>query len=362
MRKLASIRIVESVHAIPDADKIEMVVIDGWQVVSQKGNFKAGDKCVYFEIDSAFEKDSVVGLSLPVEKAIRVNTEDKGFIEGFRIKTIKLRGQISQGYALPLSYFRTFKNVDLDAEDLTFELNVLKYDKPESGFGMGPGFARTAGNFPTDFIRKTDQERAQNLKHQIFEHYQAGTCFEVTYKLDGSSETIGRYEQGDEVKDVICSRNLALKLDEEDVTSQFITVGRPVLDKLILDGHVNVAVQGELVSPGIQKNFENVLNPALYIYSVWDVKGYKYLNPSKAREFVAEIGATYVPVMHENITLQELFGEQIEDANELLAKLLEYAEGPSGLNGKYREGLVYKSEDGIFSFKTISNSYLLKEK
>jgi RNA ligase (TIGR02306 family) len=362
MRKLASIRTVESVHSIPDADKIEMIVIDGWQVVSQKGNFKAGDKCVYFEIDSAFEKDSVVGLSLPVEKAIRVNTEDKGFIEGFRIKTIKLRGQISQGYALPLSYFRSFKNVNLDAEDLTFELNVLKYDKPESGFGMGPGFARTAGNFPTDFIRKTDQERAQNLKHQIFEHYQAGTCFEVTYKLDGSSETIGRYEQGDEVKDVICSRNLALKLDEEDTTSQFVTVGRPILNKLIEGQHVNVALQGELVSPGIQKNFENVLNPALYVYSVWDVKGYKYLNPSKAREFVAELGATYVPVMHENITLQELFGEQVADANELLAKLLDYAEGPSGLNGKYREGLVYKSEDGTFSFKTISNSYLLKEK
>lgn len=362
MRKLASIRTVESVHPIPDADKIEMIVIDGWQVVSQKGNFKAGDKCVYFEIDSAFEKDSVVGLSLPIEKAARVNTEDKGFIEGFRIKTIKLRGQISQGYALPLSYFRTFKGINLDAEDLTFELNVLKYDKPESGFGIGAGNAHTAGNFPTDFIRKTDQERAQNLKRQIFDHYQAGTCFEVTYKLDGSSETIGRYEQADEVKDVICSRNLALKLDQETDTSHFLLAGKPILEKLILGQHVNIALQGELVSPGIQKNFENVLNPTYYVYSVWDVKGYKYLSPSKAREFVKELGVNYVPVMHENITLQELFGEQIEDANELLAKLLDYAEGPSGLNGKYREGLVYKSEDGSFSFKTISNSYLLKEK
>lgn len=362
MRKLATIDIVEDVRKHPDADTLDIIIVRGWQIISKSGNFKIGDKAVVFEIDSAFEKDSVVGLSLPVEKAIRVNTEEKGFIEGFRIKTIKLRGQISQGYALPLSYFRSFKGVNLEAEDLTFELNVLKYDKPESGFGMGPGFAKTAGNFPTDFIRKTDQERAQNLKHQIFEHYLSGTCFEVTYKLDGSSETIGRYEQGDEVKDVICSRNLALKLDEEDTTSQFISVGKPILEKLILGQHVNVALQGELVSPGIQKNFENVLNPALYIYSVWDVKGYKYLNPSKAREFVAELGANYVPVMHENITLQELFGEQIEDANELLAKLLEYAEGPSGLNGKYREGLVYKSEDGSFSFKTISNSYLLKEK
>lgn len=119
MRKLASVRVVESVHAIPEADKIEMVVIDGWQVVSQKGNFKAGDKCIYFEIDSVFEKDSVVGLSLPADKATRVHTEEKGYVdEAFRIKTIKLRGQISQGYALPITYFEG-KDVNLDTEDLT---------------------------------------------------------------------------------------------------------------------------------------------------------------------------------------------------------------------------------------------------
>jgi RNA ligase (TIGR02306 family) len=156
MRKLASIRTIESVHPIEGADKIEMVMIDGWQVVSQKGNFKPGDKCVYFEIDSAFEKDSVVGLSLPLDKVTRVHTEDKGFIEGFRIKTIKLRGQISQGYALPLGYFRSFKGVNLDAEDLTFELNVLKYDKPEPIGGVGS--APAAGNFPTDYINKTISE------------------------------------------------------------------------------------------------------------------------------------------------------------------------------------------------------------
>ena len=360
MRKLASIRTIESVHPIEGADKIEMVVIDGWQVVSQKGNFKEGDKCVYFEIDSVFKTNSPVGLSLPADKASAYNTEEEGKVEGFRIKTIRLRGQISQGYALPLKYFSSFKDINLDAEDLTFELEVLKYEKPESF--SGPGHAHTAGNFPTDFIRKTDQERAQNLKRQIFDHYLAGTCFEVTYKLDGSSMTVGRYEQHEEVKDTICSRNLALKLDHETDTSQFLSTGKPVITKMIENEVVGIAFQGELVSPNIQKNFEGVLAPAYYVYSVWDVKGYKYLNTAKARDIVKELGLNYVPVMHENITLQELFGEQIEDANELLAKLLEYAEGPSGLKGKYREGLVYKSEDGLFSFKTISNSYLLKEK
>lgn len=358
MRKLASIRTIESVHPIEGADKIEMVIIDGWQVVSQKGNFKAGDQCVYFEIDSAFEKDSPVGLSLPIDKVTRVHTEDKGFIEGFRIKTIKLRGQISQGYALPLGYFRSFKDINLDAEDLTFELQVLKYDKPEPIGGVGS--APAAGNFPTDYIKKTDQERAQNLKRSIFDAYNNDTAFEVTFKLDGSSETIGRYDKADEIENVICSRNLKLKLDHDHDTSPFLTVGKPILQKLIDAGRNNIAVQGELVSPNIQKNFEGVLNPAFYAYSFWLVKEARYLEPELARQLASNLQINYVPVLHESVTLKQLFGV-VQDENDLLAKLLTYADGPSGLKGKYREGLVYKSIDGQFSFKTISNKYLLKE-
>lgn len=362
MRKLATIDVVEDVRKHPDADTLDIIIVRGWQIISKSGNFKIGDKAVVFEIDSVFEKDSVVGLSLPADKAIRVNTEEKDFVEGFRIKTIKLRGQISQGYALPLGYFKSIKEVNLDAEDLTFELNVLKYDKPESGCGMGAGFAKPAGNFPTDYIQKTDQERAQNLKRQIFDHYQAGTRFEVTYKLDGSSMTVGQYEKLDEVVETICSRNLALKLDDPEATSHFLVAGRPVLSKLALSPYGNIAVQGELLSPGIQKNFEGVLNPIYYVYNVWDVKGYKFYTPAAARAIVQELGLNYVPVMHENVSLVEIFGAGIEDPNVLLEKLIAYADGPSGLNGKYREGFVYKSEDGLFSFKTISNTYLIKEK
>ena len=358
MRKLATIDIVEDVRKHPDADTLDIIIVRGWQIISKSGNFKIGDKAVVFEIDSAFEKDSPVGLSLPEDKITRVHTEDKGFIEGFRIKTIKLRGQISQGYALPLSYFRTFKDINLDAEDLTFELHVLKYDKPEPIGGVGS--APAAGNFPTDYIKKTDQERAQNLKRLIFDAYNNDTAFEVTFKLDGSSETIGRYDKADEIENVICSRNLKLKLDQEHDTSPFLTVGKPILQKLIDAGRNNIAVQGELVSPNIQKNFEGVLNPAFYAYNFWLIKEARYLEPELARKLAANLQINYVPVLHESVTLKQLFG-LVQDENDLLSKLLAYADGPSGLKGKYREGLVYKSIDGQFSFKTISNKYLLKE-
>ena len=167
MRKLATIDIVEDVRKHPDADTLDIIIVRGWQIISKSGNFKIGDKAVVFEIDSVFEKDSVVGLSLPVDKATRVHTEEKGYVdEAFRIKTIKLRGQISQGYALPVTYFEG-KGVDLDAEDLTTELNVLKYDKPESWSGPGAGRANTAGSFPTDYVKKTDQERCLSFDAQI---------------------------------------------------------------------------------------------------------------------------------------------------------------------------------------------------
>lgn len=159
MRKLATIDVVEDVRKHPDADTLDIIIVRGWQIISKSGNFKIGDKAVVFEIDSVFEKDSVVGLSLPADKATRVHTEEKGYVaEAFRIKTIKLRGQISQGYALPITYFEG-KDVNLDTEDLTTELNVLKYDKPESWSGPGAGRANTAGSFPTDYVKKTDQER-----------------------------------------------------------------------------------------------------------------------------------------------------------------------------------------------------------
>lgn len=361
MRKLASIRVVEDVFPIPDADKIEAILIDGWSVVTQKGNFKKGDKCVYFEIDSVFKTDSVVGQSLPLEKASSYNTEEEGKVEGFRIKTIKLRGQISQGYALPLSYFSSFKNVNLEAEDLTFELGVLKYEAPFVAFGS-VGSAQTESSFPTNYIKKTDQERAQNLKHVIFDHYLNDTVFEVTYKLDGSSMTVGRYVQHEQTVDTICSRNNALRLTFENDTSQFLLQGKPVLNKLKENYLEGIAFQGELIGPAIQKNFEGVDNYGYYIYNCWLVKDAKYLPPKDAREMCQTLGVNYVPVKHEAITLKELFGENLETPQELLTKLLEYAEGPSAFNGKYREGFVYKTEDGSFSFKTISNQYLLKEK
>ena len=118
-RKLASIQRICKVLPIEGADAIEMVMVNSWKVVSKKGEFKEGDLCVYFEIDSF----------LPMEKDfefLRKSSYKKmGDLEGFRLKTIKLRGQVSQGLCLPLSILEKedeVKRVQSELEELRRKL------------------------------------------------------------------------------------------------------------------------------------------------------------------------------------------------------------------------------------------------
>lgn len=97
-RKLATVRMISNISEIPNADKIEVVTVDGWKVVAAKSvGHKIGDLIIYCEIDSF----------LPIKEEfefLRKSSYKKmGDQEGFRLKTSKLRGQISNGLVLPLS-------------------------------------------------------------------------------------------------------------------------------------------------------------------------------------------------------------------------------------------------------------------
>ncbi len=174
MRKLVTIRTVDNIVPIKNADFIELVIIGGWQCIVKKGEFSIGDKGLFFEIDSWIpatdERFNFLG-----------STKDYLGNQGWRIKTIKLRKTLSQGLLLPLS---TFPELDLSLEDHAETLGVIKWDdsylKKSSGNSMLSG--SKAGKFPS-FIAKTDQERLQNLSHYFELH--KDTYFEETLKLDG---------------------------------------------------------------------------------------------------------------------------------------------------------------------------------
>ena len=389
LRKLATIQRVERITPIAKADRIELIHIKGWQVVSQKGLHAEGDFVVFFEIDSFFKEGSLPYAPDLEPRGIKKSQLDTGeVISGYLIKSIKLRGEISQGYIVPFSsytreqqiYFK--KHLENDY-DLTSFLNVYKFEKPETGSEREQRLRENRppkgrfnkfkwlvtrwleNKFPKifkklkfktqfpSFIPKTACVRIQNYKEEMWQHYQDNILFQVSYKLDGSSITI--YKK-DKVKGV-CSRNLAL--NPKVITNKFNVNGFVIQNKL-KEYPANYCIQGELVSPSIQGNFEGVSQEEVYVYSIWDIDAQVYLNPLDALLFCRKYDLKHVPILHEAISLPTLF-PNVVDSDDLLNKLLAYADGPSGLKGKYREGLVYKQcSDGFTAIKTISNSYLIK--
>jgi RNA ligase (TIGR02306 family) len=327
--------------------------------VVKKSEFNVGDLCVYFEIDS----------HLPVRpefEILRRNSSKRmGEREGFRIKTIKLRGQLSQGLALPVNlFFNDFIDSDEDegqelseffmvGTDVSDLLDIQKYEAAIPTELAG----QVKGNFPA-FIRKTDQERCQNMKRDIFVD-NADARYEISMKFDGTSFTAF-------VKDGVpgvCGRNWELKLDDpknehNSLVRMFVDSG---LHDIMRSFDRDFAVQAELMGPGIQKNREAFASHKLFVFDIFNITTGGYVPPRERHLILDELWARgvnremvhHVPVLHMDVPLYE-FG--LFDVDKLLA----FAEGPS-IKHAIREGLVYKRMDGGFSFKTISNKFLLKE-
>ncbi|MDP3641567.1 MAG: RNA ligase family protein [Bacteroidota bacterium] len=189
MRKLASIQIIKALEPIEGADAIEKATVLGWQLVVKKNDFMVGDKVVYCEIDSLMPDRPAFEFLKP---------------RGMRIRTIKLRGQISQGICFPLSILPPDFEVVEDA-DCTEVLGISKYEPPIPACLSGI----MKGKFPS-FIPKTDETRVQVIQ-KLLDKYKGEKCY-VTEKVDGSSGTyyINNGEFG------VCSRNLELLEDDEN--------------------------------------------------------------------------------------------------------------------------------------------------
>jgi RNA ligase (TIGR02306 family) len=331
-RKLASIQLISDLQPIPGADAIEKARVKGWWVVVKKGEFKVGDKCVYFEIDSLLPIRPEFEFLLKGSKPKTMMVDGKE-VEGIRLRTIKLRGQISQGLALPITLLSSVFSIEV-GEDLTEILGVLKYEPP-----IAPDLAgKVKGNFPS-FIPKTDEERIQNMSEVL-------TNFYVTEKLDGTSVT---YYKKDGVFGV-CSRNLELA---EGDTTQWKVARELGLPEKLPEG---MALQGELVGEGIQKNPLKIKGHKVYFYNAYSIRSGAYLNFQALKGICESLGLETVPVLDENFVLPASI-----DA------MLEYANGKSVLNSESdREGVVVRPKVEMqyngqrLSFKAISNAYLLK--
>lgn len=334
MRKLASIRKIVNIQSIPNADAIEVATVDGWQVVVKKSEFNVGDLAVYLEVDAWVPHDLAPFLSKGAPPR-----EFNG-VKGQRLRTIRLRGQLSQGLLLPLeAVFPTASGLPVEGQDVTEILGIQKWELPVPLHLAG----MVRGNFPTQ-IPKTDQERCQNLINEI--SAACGQEFEVSEKLEGSSMTC--YLINGEFG--VCSRNLDLKRDENNAFWS-TALAQDVENKMRSMGD-NFAVQAELVGPGVQGNIYKLVATDFYIFDVYDIVKGEYLKPDDRRQFVDKLGLKHVPVLNTNMMLKHT-----------VAELLTLAEGTSILNTKQeREGIVFKSCQGGLTFKAISNQYLLDSK
>ena len=340
MRKLASIRRIADILPIEGADAIEVAVVDGWKVVIKKGEFAIGDSAIYLEIDSWVPHEIAPFLSKGHEP------REYNGVKGERLRTVKLRGQVSQGLLLNYWDFpdvvkefhktRIVDPNDIDASfDVTDILGIQKWEAPIPAQLQG----QAKGTFPSSLIPKTDQERIQNCFRDI--EKKGDVTYEVTMKLDGSSTTIFRWEG--ELR--VCSRNMELKINDENKDNTFVAMALEIGDR-IPEGF---ALQGELMGPGVQGNREGFKDHKFFVFDVFLIKEHKYAGPAYRRALCQEYGFEHVPVL--GVAWK---------APESVDSGLDIADG-SSINHKIREGLVWKcNEDPSFSFKTISNQFLLK--
>jgi len=347
MRKLATIQIIKDLQPIENADRIEVATVLGWHLVVKKGEFKVGDFCVYFEVDSFLPvRSEFEFLAGGGTKKMVVNGKEE---VGYRLKTVRLRGQISQGLALPLtilpeSYVDELSNngIEFEGLDVSSVLDIHKYEPPIPANLSG----EAKGLFPS-FIPKTDEERLQGVP-QLLERYQ-DTKFYATEKIDGSSMTV--YFKDGELN--VCSRNLNLKENEGNTLWR---VARELgLERVLKD--TTLALQGEIYGEGIQNNKLKIKGQRFALFNIYDFKNGQYLNHKEMIEFAKANNIETVPEVATDCSL-------LKTVDEMVA----WATRTSLHNPNVQaEGLVFRpmveTQDpdlGRLSFKVINPEFLLK--
>ena len=380
MRKLAHIETIVWKRPIDGADRIELVGVLGWQCIAKKDEFQIGDRCVYIEIDSIVDKEN----------------PEFAFLEkrNYKIKTMKMKGVVSQGIVFPLSILGEDAGAWNIGDDLTAFLNIkeVEDDLPKQRvvdplsrlkqthkklcnnpvfkwfmkFGWFRRFAfwalvpkKKQKKFP-DWIIKTDETRLQAMPF-VLDQYK-GVPMVVTEKLDGTSTTFGLKEIKRSIFGrakydfAVCSRNVR----QEDITQKcfyddnvyhIIAIRLGIRDvlKQIMDSYnaKTVILQGETIGEAIQKNKYGIGGIDFYAFNL--IVDGKKLDSVEAKAIVAQYGIKWVPILDENFILLPTVDEMIE-----------YADGQSTIADTLREGVVIRDHDNTTSFKCISVKFLLK--
>lgn len=346
MRKLASVQRVYAIEPIEGADRIELAHVLGWQCVVNKGKFKPGDLGIYFEVDSFLPVE-------PVFEFLRAQSYRNSNLmgEGFKLRTMRFKGQISQGLLLPLSDFPQLpEGLQLGA-DLTETLHVRKWEIEERATTSGT----ILGTLPAS-IPHTDETRIQAEPDLLgdfvdLEYY-------ITTKMDGSSHSVS-LDDGDFH---VTGHNYEYK---DDGTNSFYEIVKGMgleermRDYVAAHGLNSLTLQGELCAPGIQQNKLKLFKPEWYVFTVYENgkrKGLQFM-----QDLCRELELQMVPL--------EEVGKGLADKYPDIDALLKRADGQYPKGGP-KEGIVIRPTEPVYSdrlsaslsFKVINNKYLLNQK
>ena len=344
MRKLASVQRIWKVEPIEGADKIELAHVLGWQCVVNKDQFKDMDVGVYFEIDSF----------LPVRpefEFLRASSYKKTDImgEGFRLRTMRFRGQISQGLLLPLSYFSEISEDTPVGQDVSELIGVKKWEIEERATTGG----NVIGTLPYD-IPHTDETRVQENPELIGAF--SGIGYYISTKMDGSSHSVGIDGDGFHVT----GHNFEYKNDGSSAFYNLVNERgyRERIEKFAKDnGLETFTIQGEFCAPGIQKNRLRLTKPEWYVFTIRE--NGKRVGLKRMLEICNELKLDTVPI--------EEVGFNLPSKYPTVEALLQRADGEYPKGGK-KEGIVVRPTEPVFcplisaslSMKVVSNKYLLK--
>ena len=361
-RKLAHIEKVVAVRKADNSDNLDIVTILGWNCITKKDEFKIGDWCVYIEIDSLIKPDKEWSKFL-IDKH-----NPKKLI---RIKTKKLRGNISQGLCLPICILKEYINYTLEkikiceGQDVTEALGITKYLSPSDREAEYEGTPKKKHNFIVKFltrfswyrkltktksksfpewISKTDEERVQNMPWLLTNPKE--TVYYVTEKLDGQSVTYWYKHKLIGSEFGVCSR--AVRKFEFDNSNWSVTARNLNIKKKLKSLSNDIAIQGEIIGPRIQGNKYKLDSFKLYVFNIYDIKAKKYYSIDQVVDLCAKLGLDTVPILDFDFKLPSTVDDMIK-----------YAGGKSKLYDTLREGVVVRSSDKSISFKAINPEYLM---
>ena len=394
-RELAYVVLVDGIEELPGYDRVESARIGGWRCIVPKGQFKAGDPGIYFEIDSRVPSDNPAFAFM--EK------------RNYKVKTQKMCKSISSGLLMHPSDFGWVAqvdgsvwipgdgdhgrhNADNESRFLTQKLGVT-YADAEDNQRKAPStdkYKKMAQRHPKIFrkpwarwmmrrdwgkklmffffgkvkdkkngwpawVQKTDEERIQNMPWILKDEGR----WIVTEKIDGSSTTFTMKRGRRKNEFYVCSRNVCFDSVDKPCyydTNIYWEMAQKydmynVLSKLldIFPEAKWVTIQGETYGAGVQKRDYSIDGHDFAAFNLITSTDGRF-NSLKMKDVLTKLGVPCVPIVYPEFLFYDMSVDEI----------LKWAEGDSKLDGKTREGFVFRSEDGTKSFKVVSNSFLLK--